>query len=85
MISASRYFLVGLLIIMLSGCATKIVRQDIPIPVPCKAPETTVPTLAIDTLREDADIFEIARALWASLEEYEAYGIQLEAALKACR
>lgn len=77
------------LILATAGCASfasvRTGEVEVPIAVPCRVPDVARPVFAIDTLPADADVFAVARALWASIEEYEAYDIELEAAIAACR
>ena len=70
----------------LSGCAIPVTqRVEVPVPVPCDAPEVARPASPVDALPDDADAFETTRALWATVETLEGYAGQLEVAVAACR
>lgn len=69
----------------LAGCAGRVAQIEVPVAVPCRAPDIPKPAFAIDTITPDADVFEVARALWATIEQYEAYELQLQAAVDACK
>lgn len=82
------FLLAGLL---LTGCAGKLepeiryVRVEVPVQVPCRAPEVAVPPWAATGLRR-ADSLEVkARALLAERRQRIGYERQLEAAADACR
>lgn len=75
----------------LAGCSGRVeppvqyVRVDVPVQVPCRAPEIAVPALAAAGLRK-ADSLEVkVRALLAERRQRIGYEKQLEAALSACR
>lgn len=69
----------------LSGCETiHSVAVKTPVPVYCKPPVVLLPTLPIDNILATSDPFQVTRALWASLEVYEAYATRLRAALDSC-
>ena len=80
-----------LLILLLTGCAGHIepeirtVRVEVPVPVPCRAPEVAVPPWAASGLRK-ADSLEVkVRALLAERRQRIGYERQLVAAVEACR
>lgn len=74
----------------LSGCAAdpivvRTVQVKVPVPVPCDAPAIERPVYALETVDEGADVYELARAALAEIEQREAREIRLEAALNSCR
>ena len=80
-----------LLILLLTGCAghaepeVRTVRVEVPVPVPCHAPEVAVPPWAASGLRK-ADSLEVkVRALLAERRQRIGYERQLVAAAEACR
>jgi len=82
------FLLAGLL---LTGCAGKpeseirYVRVEVPVQVPCRAPEVAVPPWAATGLRK-ADSLEVkVRALLAERRQRIGYERQAEAAMDACR
>jgi len=86
-ISKPLVWLYVFVLLSLSGCAmfarTNIV--EVPVPVPCIVPDIPRPAFAIDGVSPEADLFVVARALWATVEQWEAYEIQLQAAIAACK
>lgn len=80
--------LVGLL---LAGCAGKVepeirtVRVEVPVQVPCRAPEVAVPPWAAAGLRRTDSLEVKVRALLAERRQRIGYERQLEAAVKSCR
>lgn len=77
--------------LMLAGCATKstpqvqYVRVEVPVQVPCRAPEVLVPPWAAAGVRK-ADSLEVkVRTLLAERRQRIGYERLLEAALAACR
>ena len=80
-----------LLILLLTGCAGHVepeirtVRVEVPVPVPCHAPEVAVPPWAASGLRK-ADSLEVkVRALLAERRQRIGYERQVVAAVEACR
>lgn len=74
--------------LLLAGCATSGVTTttiEVPVPVFCDPPEVPAPAVPADALGPGADMFEHARALWASVERLEGHAAELRAALDACR
>lgn len=76
--------------LLLAGCATQAppqvqyVRVEVPVQVPCRAPEVAVPAWAAAGLRK-ADSLEVkVRALLAERRQRVGYERQLNAALLAC-
>ncbi|UFH29633.1 hypothetical protein [Pseudomonas sp. CIP-10] len=76
---------------MLAGCATKpashaqYVRVEVPVQVPCRAPEVAVPLWAGAGLRQTDSLEVKVRALLAERRQRIGYERLLEAALTACR
>ncbi|MFG0924222.1 hypothetical protein ACF8SB_00705 [Pseudomonas sp. CJQ_8] len=75
----------------LPGCSSRVepqvqyVRVEVPVQVPCRAPEVSVPPWAAAGLRK-ADSLEVkVRALLAERRQRIGYEKQLEAAVGACR
>lgn len=75
----------------LSGCAGKIepqvqyVRVEVPVQVPCRAPEVAVPPWAADGLRKTDSMEVKVRALLAERRQRIGYEKELRAAVAACR
>ncbi|MGR3991672.1 hypothetical protein [Pseudomonas sp. 1121_17] len=76
---------------VLAGCAgrsepeTQYVRVEVPVQVPCRAPQVAVPPWAADGLRK-GDILEVkVRALLAERRQRIGYEKQLVAGISACR
>ncbi|MGF6594347.1 hypothetical protein [Pseudomonas sp. 2835] len=82
------FLLAGLL---LSGCAAKAppsaqyVRVEVPVQVPCRAPEVAVPPWAASGLRKTDSLEVKVRALMAERRQRIGYEKLLEAATAACR
>ncbi|WP_411382796.1 hypothetical protein ACK3BK_15660 [Pseudomonas sp. L7] len=80
--------LVGLL---LAGCAgrtepeIRYVRVEVPVQVPCRAPEVAVPPWAAVGLRKTDSLEVKVRALLAERRQRIGYERQIEAAIQACR
>ncbi len=75
------------IIFLLSGCKSffsSSTERSVPVIVYCNPPLVEEPVYPIDALPENADIFQIVRALWATVEIHEAYAIKLRAALDKC-
>ncbi|MDM9555973.1 hypothetical protein QU926_20370 [Pseudomonas asiatica] len=75
----------------LTGCSSKVepqvqyVRVEVPVQVPCRAPEVTVPPWAAAGLRK-ADSLEVkVRALLAERRQRIGYEQELAAGVGACR
>lgn len=75
----------------LAGCASKVepqieyVRVEVPVQVPCRAPEVAVPAWAAAGLRKTDSLEIKVRALLAERRQRVGYEKELEAATKACR
>ncbi|UBM27201.1 hypothetical protein K8374_09690 [Pseudomonas sp. p1(2021b)] len=78
-------------ILALAGCAGKVepqvqyVRVEVPVQVPCRAPEIAVPAWAAAGLRKTDSLEVKVRALLAERRQRIGYEKQLEAAVGACR
>lgn len=81
--------LVLVLALSLSGCASfssvHTGSVEVPVAVPCRVPEIPRPAFAIDGVPVDSDVFVSSRALWASIEAWEAYETELQASIAACK
>jgi hypothetical protein len=91
---AIRRFICGsglVLTLGLSGCADKpaprvqYVRVEVPIQVPCGAPEVAIPTWVTGVLRKSDSLEVKVRALLAERRQRIAYETELVAATSACR
>jgi len=78
-------FVMMLALLALTGCSTMTRTVEVPVPVPCRVPDIQRPTFAIDSIPEDADVFVMIRGLWATVEQWEAYEMQMRAAIDACK
>lgn len=73
------------------GCATHVepevrtVRVEVPVQVPCRAPDVAMPPWAAAGLRKSDSLEVKVRALLAERRQRIGYEKQLEAALGACR
>lgn len=84
---------VGLLagIALLAACAGKVepqiqyVRVEVPVQVPCRAPEVAVPAWAAASLRKTDSLEVKVRALLAERRQRIGYERELEAASAACK
>ncbi|RNF73309.1 hypothetical protein [Pseudomonas putida] len=76
---------------MLAGCATRpapqiqYVRVEVPVQVPCRAPEVAVPPWAAGGLRKSDSLEVKVRALLAERRQRIGYEKQLEASVTSCR
>jgi hypothetical protein len=80
------------LVTALAGCAgpapqvvTRTVTVEVPVGVPCRAPQIDRPVWPLDVLPADADDYEWTRAALAEIEMREAYEARLEGAAEGCR
>lgn len=78
-----------LLMLFLAACSSQTVTRPhvvhVPVPVPCQAPVITHPVWPTDDLGEKSGMLAQTKAVLAELELRQAYEIQMEAALQACR
>ncbi|MBI6941034.1 hypothetical protein JET76_06705 [Pseudomonas putida] len=85
---ALQVLLAGLL---LAGCAARpaaevrYVRVEVPVQVPCRAPDVAIPPWAAAGLRRTDSLEVKVRALLAERRQRIGYEKQLEAAVSACR
>ncbi|WJM55989.1 hypothetical protein QUC26_12935 [Pseudomonas asiatica] len=76
---------------LLSACAGKVepqiqyVRIEVPVQVPCRAPEVAAPPWAAAGLRKTDSLEVKVRALLAERRQRMGYEKELEAAVSACR
>ncbi|WLP07088.1 hypothetical protein [Pseudomonas putida] len=79
------------LVLCLVGCARKVepqiqyVRVEVPVQVPCRAPEVSVPPWAAAGLRKTDSLEVKVRTLLAERRQRIGYERLLEAAMDACR
>ncbi len=77
--------------IALAGCAGQVepeprtVRVEVPVAVPCRAPDVQEPTWATASLQKDDSLQSKVRALLAELEQRRGFEVQLRAAIQACQ
>lgn len=77
--------------LLLAGCATKpspqfqYVRVEVPVQVPCRAPEVSVPAWAAVGLQKTDSLEVKVRALLAERRQHVGYEKELIAAVAACR
>ena len=76
---------------VLAGCAglaepePQYIRVEVPVQVPCRAPEVAVPLWAASGLRKSDTLEVKVRALLAERRQRTGYERQLEAAVAACK
>ncbi|WP_313300003.1 hypothetical protein [Pseudomonas sp.] len=76
---------------LLAGCAAHVepavrtVRVEVPVQVPCRAPEVSVPSWAAAGLRRTDSLEVKIRALLAERRQRIGYARLLEAAVATCR
>ncbi|WP_209953489.1 MULTISPECIES: hypothetical protein [Pseudomonas] len=76
---------------LLAGCATKpppqiqYVRVEVPVQVPCRAPDIAVPPWAAAGLRKSDTLEVKIRALLAERRQRLGYEKELLAVVSACR
>ncbi|MNP63460.1 hypothetical protein D3C76_1588600 [compost metagenome] len=81
----------GGLVLALAGCAGKseaeiqYVRVEVPVQVPCRAPEVAVPAWAAAGLRKTDSLEMKVRTLLAERRQRIGYERLLETAVNACR
>lgn len=76
--------------LLLAGCTTtapeaRTVRVEVPVAVPCRAPDIAVPPWAAAGLHKNDSLEVKVRALLAERRQRIGYEKQLEAAVAACR
>lgn len=77
--------------VLLAGCAGQVeseirtVRIEVPVQVPCRAPEVSVPTWAATGLKKTDSLEVKVRALLAERRQRIGYEGLLRAANSACR
>lgn len=84
---------VGVLLgfLLLAGCAgqaepeIRTVRVEVPVQVPCRAPEVAVPPWSAASLRKTDSLEVKVRALLAERRQRVGYEKQLLAAISACQ
>ncbi len=79
------------LVLTLAGCAGKVepeiryVRVEVPVPVPCRAPDVAVPPWAATGLKSRDSLEVKVRALLAERRQRIGYERKLMASNEACR
>ncbi|WP_279653756.1 hypothetical protein [Pseudomonas morbosilactucae] len=78
------------LLLFLFGCAARepevrTVRVEVPVQVPCRAPEVGVPPWAAANLRKTDSLEVKVRALLAERRQRIGYETEMAASLEACR
>lgn len=76
-------------VVVLAGCGTRqpemrTVRADIPVLVPCKTQEVTVPLWSVAGLKKSDSLEVKVRALLAERRQRIGYERQLNAAVASC-
>lgn len=77
--------------VLLAACARQVepeirtVRVEVPVQVPCRAPEVNVPPWAAAGLKKSDSLEVKVRALLAERRQRIGYETQLVAAVEACR
>lgn len=80
-----------LIVTALNGCASQVepeirtVRVEVPVQVPCRAPNVAVPPWAAAGLKRDDSLEVKVRVLLAERRQRIGYEKQLVAAVSACR
>lgn len=64
---------------------TELVKVEVPVPVPCRAPLVQEPFWPMTAVKPDADVHTLAKNALAEIERRREYEVQLRAALDACR
>jgi hypothetical protein len=80
------------MLVALAGCAapapqvvTRTVTVEVPVGVPCRAPQIERPVWPLDVLPTDANDYEFARAALTEIEMRNAYEARLEGAVAGCK
>ncbi|MBS6036486.1 MULTISPECIES: hypothetical protein [Pseudomonas] len=77
--------------LLLAGCASQVepevrtVRVEVPVQVPCRAPDIAVPPWATASLRKSDTLEVKVRALLAERRQRVGYEKELLAAVDACQ
>ena len=84
-----KWLVIGL-VVVLAGCGTResevsIVRVDVPVLVPCKTQEVTVPPWAAAGLKKSDSLEVKVRALLAERRQRMGYERQMVSTNAACR
>ncbi len=80
-----------LVTLLLAGCASRVepefrtARVEVPVQVPCRAPDVAVPPWAAASLRKTDSLEVKVRALLAERRQRIGYEKELAAAADACR
>lgn len=83
--------MLGVCVLLLVGCAGRVepaiqyLRVEVPVQVPCQAPEVAVPVWTAADLRKTDSLEVKVRALLAERRQRIGYERLLAAAAKACR
>ncbi|AJO76508.1 hypothetical protein [Pseudomonas sp. MRSN 12121] len=77
-------------VVLLAGCAgqkaeVRTVRVEVPVQVPCRAPDVVVPAWAAGSLKKADSLEQKVRALLAERRQRIGYERELVAAVGACR
>ncbi len=75
-------------LVILSGCTTipsAPVETKVIVKVPCKIETVDKPTMPLDQVKPEADIFEKSKSAIAEIEIRKAYELKLETAVKSCQ
>ncbi|MDF3842653.1 hypothetical protein P3W55_13130 [Pseudomonas citronellolis] len=81
----------ALAILLLAGCAGQVppeprtVRVEVPVQVPCRAPDVAVPVWATSSLKKEDGMEVKVRALLAERRQRIGYELLLRAAVDACK
>lgn len=79
------------LVVALAGCGGQVeseprtVRVEVPVAVPCRAPEVPEPAWATSVLQKGDSLQTKVRALLAELEQRKGYEVQMRAAVLVCQ
>lgn len=77
-----------LLLLLLTGCASQVIKEPVevkvPVPVPCEIKAPSKPIIVTQSLGKDASRFTWLKERLKDAEKLEIYTIQLEVALGAC-
>lgn len=87
-----RWIIVGM-VVTLAGCGSRpavepeprVVRVDVPVPVPCRVKAPAVPAWAAEGLRKEDSLEVKVRALLAERRQRIGYERELSAAVASCQ